>query len=344
MADWLLIPYSVETIWLNRIISIPTLIHHSLLFLRVAFDQRKTKELARNNKYRQTLYITTIVTLFSFVLLALLNPLREFAIFYQFISCNTSLTLSVLTFWFTKYCLWLFSILRIRVVFHSEILMQYKPITLRLLFVFFTMVYFMVNFTTIGWCSGVQNTLPSPDQHVTYCEIQCALWVSAPNGLGDQIATIICLVLFWKRLKLLMKSINASKRLKFNAKLTYVMRKYTVLMATNIISTWILMFISTFTSVTALAGALDSIINMWTLVLFDTRYDNIYRKVFKCVSRTDLLTVNYLESQTTKTDIEVPPQNKNRSGTATQITKTNSTISNVTTVNSSEPKIEDVPL
>ena len=47
--------------------------------------------------------------------------------------------------------------------------------------------------------------------------VQCAIWTAGPNGSSDQIATIICFVLFWKRLRKLMKrEINVGKKAKIS--------------------------------------------------------------------------------------------------------------------------------
>eukprot|EP01084_Bolivina_argentea_P286194 490930_1 len=296
MSEWQLVPYTVESVWINRAAVILTAIHHSLLFLRVVIDQCKTRELSIENKYQFRLYVMTIITMFSFVLGAVFfGPLGAFEIFYPYIPCNTSLTLGILTFWFGKYCLWLFSILRICIVFNSELTMRYKPIVIKILLICFTFVFIMVNITSIGWCGGTHKYLPSNSQ-MSYCEIQCAMWVSGPNGMSDQIATIICFLLFYKRLKLLMKNVDSQ-----DTKLLYIIRKYTILMATYIISMWMMMFFSTFLfPYVGVIGLFDGMTNMWSLVLFDTRYDNIYQTVFKCVARSDLLVVANLQPDVSK--------------------------------------------
>eukprot|EP00483_Globobulimina_turgida_P003494 UN03500 len=102
--------------------------------------------------------------------------------------------------------------------------------------------------------------------------------------LTDQWCTIGCFILFWKK----MRSINKfEKSFGDNSEcveLKYVLRKYTILLATNILSSWMLTLIITFTPLGIMAGQIDSAINMWTIVLFDAKYDNIYMLIFKCVA------------------------------------------------------------
>eukprot|EP01084_Bolivina_argentea_P118085 209588_1 len=289
MVDWLLVPYSIESIWTNRVATCVAVIHDSSLFIGVFIHQYKSRELSHNNKYQLRLYLMTLVTLFSFIIPMVIQLFANFDIFYLYIPCNTSFILSCSAYWFGKYCLWMFSILRIRIVFNSPLSFEYHPYLIHTLIISFTLIYFMANITSVGWCRCTETLI---NDKYSYCQIQCAMWVAAPNGMGDQIATITCFILFWKRLKLLMNKCNVTK----DNQMTYITRKYTVLMATNIMSTWLIMFASTFTSYGVVGGAVDGMINMWTLVLFDKRYDNIYQKVFKCVARTDLLIADNLNT------------------------------------------------
>ena len=62
-----------------------------------------------------------------------------------------------------------------------------------------------------------------------------------------------------------------------------------------ILSTYILTFFVIYSGLVTGLMSIDSMINVWCLVLCDKRCDNIYRVVFKCIAKGDVVD-NYLES------------------------------------------------
>ena len=71
-----------------------------------------------------------------------------------------------------------------------------------------------------------------------------------------------------------------------------------------ILSTWILTFFVIYSGFITALMSIDSMINVWCLVLCDKRYDKIYRTIFKCMAKGDVLD-EYLAKNCGKRSIDI---------------------------------------
>ena len=83
-------------------------------------------------------------------------------------------------------------------------------------------------------------------------------------------------------------NINKNKD-KYDQELLYVVRKFTILTGIALLSYWLNWMLITLAIGSAIGGSnFDSIFNLWCIVLFDMRYDNIYIKFCKCIAKPEL--------------------------------------------------------
>jgi len=78
----------------------------------------------------------------------------------------------------------------------------------------------------------------------------------------------------------------------------YATRKYLVLIAVATTSTWSFVAFAVVTDLAFTIASIDSMINLWCLVLFDKRIDWLYRIVFKCCANKHVLEIK--NTQNTK--------------------------------------------
>ena len=64
-------------------------------------------------------------------------------------------------------------------------------------------------------------------------------------------------------------------------------------------------------------------INNWTIILFDVRYDNIYQKIFGCISRKKELE-NIVNLQTVVSNSQKAKETSSTTTTDTKTTESNS--------------------
>ena len=103
--------------------------------------------------------------------------------------------------------------------------------------------------------------------------------------------------------------------------LSYLVRKYLILLAAEIFSTYSLM-ICVFTPLFITFFSFDTMINGWCLILYDARYDHIYLRIFgKCAKKKS------------KTEMDIDKIDSSTS-------QKSSTNKSSTTTNKPEPEID----
>lgn len=119
------------------------------------------------------------------------------------------------------------------------------------------------------------------------------LWMLVGCGIGSNSISLFAFYLFHHGMKKLNKLIFTDKAhgntsdnhtLRLKWKTIYVVRKCTILVGFTLISTWILLGSLALFPIYTVA-AIDSLINVISLLLQDSRYDKVYLMMFGCISR-----------------------------------------------------------
>lgn len=146
------------------------------------------------------------------------------------------------------------------------------------------------------------------------CEVRYPLWMMGAVGMSDNCVSIYCFWLFYNRMKILMGTVDelvsmqkqqgakeeVNELLKSQLETMYIVRKCTILFGFTILTTWTSLGFIVMTPMLYLWTAIDSVINVWSLILHDKRYDACYVCLCKCIARTDEMR-KMMESQYMRT-------------------------------------------
>ena len=110
--------------------------------------------------------------------------------------------------------------------------------------------------------------------------------------MTDSACSILCYWLFYRKMRILTNTF-LSEQDKPDYILLYVVRKHVILTAAMILSTFfcLLAIILPLDSAVA-AGSIDSMVNVWCLLMFDKRFDRVYLSVFGCIAKSEWNTEN----------------------------------------------------
>eukprot|EP01084_Bolivina_argentea_P311740 539633_1 len=263
------------------------LTHNVGLLLFVCYKNKTNGvELSNLPSLMKPLYIITFVTLFGFIFYNITSVFVAVQPIYEALTCENTMILVTIAYSLQRYTLWLFSLTRIHVLFCVESIksMGYSPKTLKIIFVILTVCFMQHVSFILTATSGAEVFI---DKNTSFCGyIFHSILMIYYAALVDNSCTIGCFLLFFKKMKMIN---NLEKSFgKDSAEIKYVLRKCTILLATNIVTSWITVFFVTFTPMGTGMGQWDSIINMWTIVLFDVKYHKIYNVIFGCIAKPSI--------------------------------------------------------
>eukprot|EP01084_Bolivina_argentea_P271767 462507_1 len=267
---------------ISSIVNWIALIHNTSLFCTAVYKTRQSGYELGSSSLSKSVHIAQYGALFGFVLFILgntsINPP-----FIAFIPCQVGVEFSVVAYWISRFGVWLFGLYRIFVAFHSKVLrsLGYKKSTLICIAVTFVICFLVLCTTSLAITRGIM--MPYPVGHEEFC----AYSVSDPllsflSLFIDQTCQCVLFVLFWRKMKGITRLAKEAGSTA-DGKIVAVIRKYTLLMGTNLFSTWVtLVMIVFFNPISPAFSAVDSMVNMWTILLFDARYNAWYRQIFVC--------------------------------------------------------------
>ena len=218
--------------------------------------------------------------------------------FMQFYSESWSLCFylweSIYTsYYLARFCIWYYNIVRLKFIFKSAPILQYHSKFLYSLCV----AFILLTVSLITFCTGTAYAFDLIKYNI-YCIFQAPLWFAATVGLFDSILSVICYWLFYRRLNPLAQMIKNHKIMKhdnnrkqstdgeYNHDLMYILRKYAILSGCTMISTWIVCGVGSFTQSPCGLFGLDSIVNVWCVMLYDIQFDHIYNLLCGCISKS----------------------------------------------------------
>eukprot|EP01084_Bolivina_argentea_P102524 183671_1 len=249
-----------------------------IFFLVYMVNLKKGKELANTHQFTSRLYYGTLITISSFTIYNITQSFSTITVLYERIGCHVSTDLAIIGYGFGKFCVWMFSLLRLKVLFHSEVSsFGYSKCTLRLISIIFISFFIVFVVSLIL----VTESMVVYGDGFEFCSYKVHNEILAIIAMMlDQSGTICCFVLFIIKMRLIM-SLNENE---IDLSIAYISRKYAILIIVNIVSSWIVTGFGTFTGLGVCLSAIDSMVNIWTIVLFDKRYDDIYQKMCGCCS------------------------------------------------------------
>eukprot|EP01084_Bolivina_argentea_P259226 437332_1 len=347
-----LIDYSVGTLYIDKVVVSIALIHNACLFLKVLYDNQKSTELPTSSQFRNVLYYITISTVASFFIFNCTQIFAVFEFVFDSYGCKNITITGTVTYYFSIYLSWIFSLTRLKIVFHKKTVtfatVGYSSCFIHTFAILVTLNVIILILLTVF---TVNSNVASISNGMRYCDI--------PSGGNPLVGfafstlnvapTITCFWLFYRKMRLL--EVNIFKAPKMSVKksitqqasptpgsstnkntvsvmihglddmdstndrketdndpnngqvsagdydLVYVVRKYAVLSAASIISSWAGLFLILCSSLSFAAISLDTIVNCWCIVLFDKRYDRIYHTIFGCVSVAKKIKLHRIQSE-----------------------------------------------
>eukprot|EP01084_Bolivina_argentea_P299927 517042_1 len=151
--EWL-IPASTVTVHINEVFSCLAFIHNCVIFIWIAYQNYKSLELPSARHLGRSLLIWTLLAIGSYILHSLgllVSSMNSFHCMYQ------SWYMGI-TYWLSKYTIWMFSIVRIKIVFHDSLTLAYSPNLL----LFFQAIFHVI------LVSNICCTLWGPTEKVIY--------------------------------------------------------------------------------------------------------------------------------------------------------------------------------
>ena len=118
-------------------------------------------------------------------------------------------------------------------------------------------------------------------------------------GIADNCVSFFCFWLFYNRMKILMKNVsdiitiqktqgnNDPEILTSQLETMYIVRKCAILFGFLQVTTWIALGLIVLTPMLYLWTAIDSVINTWSSILHDKRYDRVYLCLCQCIAKTN---------------------------------------------------------
>eukprot|EP01084_Bolivina_argentea_P067504 122917_1 len=270
-----LIPYSDTTVEIEKVIITACLIHNISLFGKVFLSSMKSKELSFNKHSQATIYslhYIHLITVASFFIYNIIGILAVFDFFILAIGCKYIILTGIIVYFSAKYLTWIYSLIRLIAAFHSSAY-GYSKTFLYSLGIVLTLNLIIVCLFTILFTDYETTNIPNSD--TVHCLIRGNI-ISLLSVILDMTASVGCFWLFYRKMKMLQGTTDPA----LNSGLIYVIRKFTILSGTAILSTFILSLFITFTSLAMSAVAIDTVFNCWCIVLFDVRYNDNYKKLF----------------------------------------------------------------
>eukprot|EP01084_Bolivina_argentea_P252115 423108_1 len=316
------------TTYVEGTITCLTIVHHTILIAKTFLQN---KELTATTKHSHK---DLRIPLFRVVLLVLLcnllwNVINIFILFFQLnhhiFGCQFFYGVIMTIYYIGKCSVWYYNVLRLETVFHGTQNLNYNPTLLKSLKISFIITAILLSSACIIGMVPYQNSQGQ-------CVLLFELWANATICIPDAILSCLCYWLFHKKMKLLTKlyqntmkqsadEIQQSEQTSgLDSQLLYLLRKYAILCATTIVSTWFCAGIAIFVPDMAMVmGSFDSIINVWCILLYDRRYNNLYLKMFGCVAKREWAIVSEMRSTITDHQSEKTSTEHVKSGD-TQVT------------------------
>eukprot|EP01084_Bolivina_argentea_P132506 233843_1 len=289
-----IVPHSDASVWSNNAFAFVAIINHS--YMVYIISKIKKTDTEQTNAQKEV-YLSLLFTIISSICWAFWNMLLDFDIFHN-VSCSILYTIVGIFYYAGKFGIWNYSLIRLKHVFEILPNVSYKR-SFIFTFQIVCVLSAVIGTVLISVFSDTTRDFYAPNKAV--CNFVVHLWVFPIVGLLDGGISIFIYYLFHRKMKLLTNNLsqmvhtNAEKQKtncvygmnvdKSTYDLVYVTRKYAVLLAASLLSTWFtLIFISAMPNVNIVFASIDSIANMWCLLLFASKYDKMYNTLFKCVA------------------------------------------------------------
>eukprot|EP01084_Bolivina_argentea_P280839 480354_1 len=279
------IPLSETWMLSERIMCVYSFIHGIIALIFIFWHNRI------NNKTTQLMRVILSIVI-GYIFQTLIAAFIAFFEFYPHIlQCISWYSIEFTSYYVAKFFIWYYAIIRLKIIFQGIKLLKYDSNTLKLITLMFLLTTISLNIFCIT-CSYVYELIyVSTHGH---CTFHAPIWFAAVVGIFDSIMGILCYWLFHRRLSFILainKANTSNRRLSAAEKqcdyeLAYIVRKFAILSGCTLLSTWIAAGFGTFTLAPLGLFGIDTVINTYCILLYDARYDHIYHKLFKCISKS----------------------------------------------------------
>lgn len=288
--------------WIERFLCTSACLHNLIVFILILWRNRNATELNKEHDLALPLFRVTAITIFSYVLQNLVAALSTMVQYFpDLLPCVTWYSLEFATYYLAKFFIWYYSITRLKIVFHDTPFLKYRSKTLTLITIMFLLTAIGLAIFTIS-TTHIFDLIPAND---IFCTYVAPIWFTGTVGIFDSVMGILCYWLFYRKMSILTSILHQKQeQLSTNPspvtrtrtlseaeqrcdyELAYILRKYAILSFCTLISTWIAAGFATFSEAPMGLFSIDTVINTWCILLYDSRYDHIYNKIFKCISKS----------------------------------------------------------
>ena len=284
----LILPGSETTVWMDRISIIIAFIFNSILCIHTISNNIKSKELSKDNPLRAKVSAVTVFCTVWNVWFCIVVFFCSIA--YPF-KCKFMYIIAIGTYIILKTGFWTFNVLRIEVAFgNSAYRYSRKQMISLIMFLVSNAIIMSITCQYVGMYLGLGFSFKLLTvQMGGLCVVHTKLWFAGIVGICESSASITLFWLFYRRIKVLVDTSNRNNQGSSHGrrihKILFTTKKYSILIGVSLISTWSALSILLFMDLCLTVSAIDSVINIWCLVLYDQRLNHVYLKIFGCLHK-----------------------------------------------------------
>eukprot|EP01084_Bolivina_argentea_P029807 55304_1 len=272
-------------VWVGGAITCFTIIHHIILIIKTL---RENSDLPQ--QYKKLKVFATLIFLCNLLWNVVNVPVGFVQLNDPIFDCHFFFGAIMIIYYIGKCCIWYYNIIRLEFIFHGMPL-GYKKSFLNRLKIIFAL-------SATGLASVCVFGLVPFQNSDGLCVLKFELWANASIMIPDAMMSCLCYWLFHRKMKVITTLYHLTQNQSdpieqceddaVSTQFLYVLRKFTILCAATILSTWIAGTVAIiWPEWSMVMGSLDSILNVWCILLYDKRYDAIYVMVFGCIAKPE---------------------------------------------------------
>eukprot|EP01084_Bolivina_argentea_P266761 452607_1 len=298
MDSLLLFPVSQGTILTDNTLALIACVNQSAMIVVTYYYFRKVQQRGRK------IFYCTLFVVISYLICTLFILLMGIKSFVDLFGCTFLNRGVIVSYYFAKYGVWLYSLVRIELILSSAPGLEYSTQFIRNLHIG---IFIVALFCCLLGSTLYEIKQINVNDNFVYCTVSGPYWLPFIQGPPAECVSLFCCYLFYTKMKILFNNLsnlfkktpsgdvsNGTDNSKEDVSIehehdkiecAYIMRKYTILSISSVVSTYICLF-ALFTPFIWGLLAIDCIVNTVCLILFHKRFDNVYRCLFKCIANT----------------------------------------------------------
>eukprot|EP01084_Bolivina_argentea_P046075 84827_1 len=274
---------TIEYLWMHRALSSVLELMMLCIFTKYTYDciqkmrmkssEKSTTQNESGSKWSILSRVFLFLTLFTYCIHGVNYTFNICSLYNESISCDAIKKFSLLSYHVGKVFLYIVLVLRVKTAYHGSSFNDNILVKYTLFLIYFLLLCFVIGLFVEGFI--IHGTLTYVNDNVYYCVLEpLPLWGFICFGLLDSFTSILCVAVFIYPLKIILKSNS-------DYKLIQLVKKYTILTITAIVSTLVCVLAMTMFNL-GWIGLFDNIINSMSLLCMISWYKTVYTKMCCC--------------------------------------------------------------